>query len=95
MSFARPFAGVRAPLDDADSLQVVDELGHRREGHARLRGELGETRPLGFDVGGHVRVRYACVLQAGGEEPIEQLGLEQACELGQQLADVEAMSRGD
>jgi hypothetical protein len=39
-----------------------------------------------------MRVRDARILEAGGEKPIEQVGLEQACELDQQLADVEAMS---
>lgn len=68
-------AWIRAPLDDSDSLQVVYELGHRGERHSRLRRELCKARPLRFDVGSHVRVRHACALEPGGDQPIEQLGL--------------------
>jgi hypothetical protein len=41
-----------------------------------------------------VRVRHARVLEARSDQVIEQLGLKQACELCQQLANVEAIRGG-
>ena len=38
-------------------------------------------------------VRHAGVFEASGNEPLEQLGLEEASQLNQQLAEMQALGR--
>jgi hypothetical protein len=82
---------VGAALDDAEPLEVVDELGHGRERHPRLGRQLGETRPVGLDVRGDVGVRNPGVREAGCDEAVEQLDLERPRQMHEQLPDVEAV----
>lgn len=81
-------ARVGSALDDAQPLQVIDHLRHRRERHARLRGELGKSGAIRPDVGGHVRMRNSRVGEAGRHQALEELVLEDARELDQQLAQM-------
>jgi len=68
---------------------VVDVLGRAR---VDVRREDVHERLVGVE-GGLVGVRDVLggtALEPGGDEPLEELGLEQARELRQQLADMEA-----
>ena len=57
--------GVRDTFEVPSVFQVLDEVGHGRFGHLRLGGEVGNARPLGFDVLEHDEVSDPQVVITG------------------------------